>query len=1160
MYKNFTTKVICGKENNLFHKLFRAMKFTILLLVTFFQVNAATYAQKINLKKNNAPLLEILNDLRKQSRYNIFYNEENVKAAGLVSVNISNLSIEAALHTCLQGKGLDFKIVAKNIIISPEKVPESKSIIKEITVTGTVTTEQNEGLPGVSVSIKGTKHYVITDNKGMYKIAVPNEDAVLVFSYLGYGTVEKKLGKKATLNVVLKEQDRKLNEVVVTALGIKREEKALGYAVTTIKGADLTSALSNNWTDALSGKVAGLNLIKSGGGPGSSNRIILRGESSLSGDTEALIVVDGVVINSSSGKLTGTGNSAYGGEDSPIDYGSSLSDINPEDIENVTVLKGPGASALYGSRGANGAIIITTKSGNSRKKGIGITVTSNSSIEGISHWPDYQYEYGQGTEGSDYYSYYNTVDGANKRGSFAWGPKFDGQVFFQYDPATNVVGEERTPWVPYKNNHKDFFETGQTYTNSITLDGGNDKTTARFSFTNLTNSWIIPNTGYNRNTVALSLTNKITPKLQISAKVNYTNKYSDNLPAIGYNSQSIMKFMMVLAPSTDMNWFRQYWSPGQDGVVQNPLFVATTDNPYLIANEMLNKINRNSVTGNVQANYAFSKNLNLMVRTTMDFAYDARSQQRPFDTEQFKQGMYRTQNIFSQELNYDFLLRYNTAFSKKFEMNASLGGSRLRNKYVRDELRANSLLYPDIFNFANSRSTVLTYPFRSSYGTSGIYALASLTYDKFIYLDLTARNDWTSTLATPESTENVSFFYPSASLSAVLSDKLRLPEAISFLKLRASLSRTGSGTTTPYMTAYGYVSQPFPSGQSNPTTIANPDLKALSTTSIELGADMRFFKNRIGVDVAVYKSNTKDQILAVPIDQSTGYSYAMLNSGEVENRGIELSVNGTPFKSKRGLTWTITGTFSSNRNKVLSLADSIETLVLQKGGPGGTVEARPGYSMGEIYGQGYVRSPDGQIVYSEQGYPILDVESKRLGTTIPAWQGSIGNQFSYKQFRLNVLFDGSFGAKAYSLTNSRGGSWGTLSSTLPGRYNGIIGDGVVQNPDGTYRKNDIVAETITTYYTEHYKGANVEGNLFSTDYIKLREVRLDYTLPSKMLKRLSLQKATIGLYGRDLFMITNWPAFDPEFGTLNGSDITRGFEMGQFPSTRTIGLNVTVGF
>lgn len=1029
-----------------------------------------------------------------------------------------------------------------------------------IGISGKVMDEQGEPLIGASVMVKGMSSKVsITNAKGEFNIQSVEENATLVVSYIGYVTQEISIKGKKYLSISLKESAEMLDNVVVTALGIKRAEKALGYAVTTVQGEDLTSALSNNWTDALSGKVAGLNLIKSGGGPGGSNRIILRGESSLSGDTEALIVVDGVVINSSSGKTTGIANNAYGGDDSPIDYGSGLNDINPEDIENVTVLKGAGASALYGSRGANGAIIITTKSGSARKKGLGVTLTSNTLMQRIARWPDYQSEYGQGTEGSDYYSYYNTVDGPNKRSSLSWGPKFDGQLYFQYDPVTNVVGVERTPWVPYKDNRRDFFETAQTYTNSITLDGGNDKTTARFSFTNLANSWIVPNTGYNRNTVALSLTNKVTSKLQISAKVNYTDKYSDNLPALGYNDQSIMKFMMIVAPSTDINWFRQYWSPGQEGVVQNPLFVATTDNPYLIANEMLNKIKRNSVTGNIQANYEFSKNLNLMVRTTMDFAYDSRSQQRPFDTQKFDQGMYRTQNIFSQELNYDFLLRYNTKLTKSFELNTSLGGSRLRNRYIRDDLRANRLLYPNVFNFANSRSTVLTYPFRSNYGTNGLYALASLTYDRFIYLDLTARNDWTSTLATPVSTKNVSIFYPSASLSAVLSDKLDLPKAISFLKLRASLSRTGSGTTTPYMTAYSYISEPFPSGQSNPTVIANPDLKPLSTISLELGTDMRFFKNRLGIDIAVYKSNTRDQILAVPIDRSTGYSNALLNSGEVENRGVEISLNGTPLKSKKGVTWSVTGTFSANRNKVISLADSIETLVLQRGGPGGTVEARPGGSMGDIYGQGYLRSPDGQIVYSDQGYPILDTQARYLGNTTPSWQGSIGNQFRYKQFRLNVLLDGSFGAMAYSLTNSRGGSWGTLSKTLPGRYNGIIGDGVVQNPDGSYRKNDIVAETITTYYTEHFKGANVEGNLFSTDYIKIREVRLDYTLSAKLLKRISFQKAVIGLYARDLFMFTNWPAFDPEFGTLNGSDISRGFEMGQFPSTRTIGLNVTIG-
>ncbi len=1031
---------------------------------------------------------------------------------------------------------------------------------ERIEVSGTVL-DDTDGipLPGVSIAANGTP-VGVTNQDGKFQLSV-EKGAVLSFSYIGYRpgsvTVNQPNGN---ISVRLKTDNQQLSEVVVTALGIKREEKALGYATTTVQGEALTQATPNNWTDALSGKVAGLNMIKSGGGPGGSNKIILRGENSLAGDSEALIVIDGVVTGGSN-RQTGTGSSAYLQSESPVDFGSGLNDINPDDIESVSVLKGPGATALYGARGANGAIIITTKSGTKRQKGIGVTINSNTSIETISRWPDYQYEFGQGTNGANYYSFLNTEDGASTRStSSAWGPRFDGQMFYQYDPETRTTGAVRTPWVPYENNRKDFFQTGKTFTNSVTLDGANDKTSVRFSLTNLKNDWIIPNTGYNRNTVALSAGHNVTDKLRISTKVNYTNKYTDNLPSTGYNNQSLMYWLMFQVPNADLNWLKQYWEPGQEGIVQNYPFSSLVDNPYLITYEMLNKSNRNTVTGNVQATYDFNQDLSLMVRTAIDFSYEARSQQRPKDTEKFKEGMFWTQNIFSQELNSDFLLRYGKAIGDKFDFSISAGGSRMTNRYNRDQTRANRLLYPNVFNFANSADVLLAYPYRSEYAVNSLYALGTFSYNEWLFLDLTARQDWTSTLATPGIDRSLGFFYPSASVSTIVSELVRMPSFITFAKLRGSFAEVGSGTTRPYQTAFTYATQVgFPGGLSNPSAIANPNLRPLRTQSLEFGADLRFFNNRLGVDVSVYQNNTFDQILSVPIDRASGYSAAILNAGEVQNKGIEVQANASPFKNKEGLTWKVTGTFSANRNKVVELADSLDTYQMQRGPGGrGSVEARPGATMGDIYGRGYLRSPDGQIIY-ENGYPVLGDEMILLGNTMPKWKAGIGNQFNFKQFGFNILFDGSFGAKAYSLTHAVLADAGKLEKTIPGRYNGIIGNGVIANGDGSYRPNDVIAEDIWTYYNRHFGRDNVEGNLFSTDYIKLREVRLDYRLPSNLLSRLKLQKASIGVYGRDLFMWTHWPAFDPEFGTLNDGTIDAGFELGQFPATRTMGVNLTIG-
>jgi TonB-linked SusC/RagA family outer membrane protein len=1099
------------------------------------------------------PLSTVLASIERQTGYRFLYADQADLLSRKISVDAPQSTLSDVLQLVAAQADVQFTVQDKRILMKVGRPTADPKPVK-----GRVTDNKGGTMPGVSVRVKGTTMGTTTNPDGSYELAA-EPGSVLVFSFVGFEGQQLTVGEKSTYDVALREDPTSLDEVVVTALGIKRDERALGYSVTQVSNEQLTDAKSNNWTDALSGKVAGLNLVKSGGGPAGSNKIVLRGESSLAGDNDALIVVDGVVLGGSN-RATGNGSTAYLQSESPVDFGTSLNDINPEDIESVTVLKGPGATALYGARGGNGAVIITTKSGRSRSKGIGVTLNSNTALDMISRWPDYQYEYGQGDAGQNYYSYGNTADGVSTRStSSAWGAKFDGQSYYQYDPATNAAGTERTPWVPYKNNRKDFFKTGKTFTNTVALDGGTDRTAVRLSLTNLQNTWIIPNTGYDRNTIALSASQKITDRLQISTKVNYTNRSSDNLPSTGYNNQTIMYWTMFQVPNINLDWLKDYWLPGAEGITQRSPLSSLIDNPYLIANEMLNKSTRNSLTGNVQVNYKFGKDWTLMLRSALDFSYEARSQQRPKDTEKYKEGMYRTQNIFSQETNHDFLLQYAHKFGR-FETSVSGGGSSLRNRYNKDELRAERLLYPGVFTFANSRDLPLALPYRAEFAVNSFYGLASVGYNNFLYLDLTARQDWTSTLATANSTANTGFFYPSASLSTVLSQLLPLPEFVSFAKLRGSWSEVGSGTTTPYLTSYTYeVATGYPSGLSNPNAIANANLRPRRTRSVELGADLRFLRNRIGIDVAVYRNNTYDQILQVPIDRAAGYDYAVLNAGLVRNQGLEIQANATLITSPKGFNWKAYGTFTANRNIVVELADSVLTYQLQRGPGGrGSVEARPGGSMGAIYGRGYERAPDGQIIY-QNGYPVLGDAIKYLGSALPQWKASAGTEFSYKQIRLNILLDGQFGAKAYSMTNAVLAEQGKTKITLPGRYNGIVGNGVIRNADGSFRPNDVVAENIPSYYMAHYGRDNVEANLFRTDFIKLREMRLDYSLPPTLLSKLKLTQASIGVYGRDLYTLTKWPAFDPEFGTLNNGTIDLGFELGQFPSTRTLGINLTVG-
>jgi outer membrane receptor protein involved in Fe transport len=497
-----------------------------------------------------------------------------------------------------------------------------------------------------------------------------------------------------------------------------------------------------------------------------------------------------------------------------------------------------------------------------------------------------------------------------------------------------------------------------------------------------------------------------------------------------------------------------------------------------------------------------------------------------------------------------------------FQMTASVGGSQMRNEYDRLERRADGLKVPGDYSLENAINKLVYVPDTARFRINSFYAATSFSYKDYLFLDLTARQDWNSTLATLTRKDNVGFFYPSASLAFVASDYWKLPSAVSFAKLRASLAQVGSGSTTPYRTAYNYLPAAngvYPdSAMTNPNVLPNPDLKPLITTTIELGLDLKLFKSRLNFDLAVYAGNTKNQILSRIIDRSTGYNVGIFNVGRVDNKGVELAVNGTPVKSKN-FTWTLNGTFTANRNKIKELADS--SVVLRTGGFGnsGQIVAMVGGSMGDLYGTGFLRSPDGQIIFDgNTGVAKSDANIQYLGNTLPKFRFSFGTGFTYKQLSVNALFDAQLGAVGHSFTFARMASLGKSTVTLPGRYNGIIGHGVLDNGNGTYRPNDVIATDIEGYYNSLYYN-QAEGSIFSTDYLKFREANLTYAFNRRLLQGLGISKLTLGVYGRNLFIWSPWPAFDPEFGTLAGSDIQQGFETGQLPSTRTYGIRLVMG-
>lgn len=1038
---------------------------------------------------------------------------------------------------------------------------------QDMVLSGTVKDVQGSPMPGVAVLIKGTTLGVVTQNDGTYSLSMgqADKDAVLVFSFLGFKTQELKWNGKTVIDVTLEEERQELEGVVVTALGIKREEKGLGYSTQTVTEKMMSDATPTNWASALVGKVAGANILSTSSGPISSARITLRGDASLNIDgNNALIVLDGVPLNS---QMTGDGSNSYGaggGGDVPVDYGNGIADINPDDIASIQVLKGATAAALYGSRAANGVMLVTTKSDvNKKKKYLGVTFNSNSSFDRVLHWPEFQEEYGQGdlktnASGKLYYSYGDSEDGAASGNvALSFGPKLDGSLYYQYDPETQQMGTVRTPWVK-RNHRKAFWQTGYTLVNSIAIDGSSEKSAVRLSLTYTKNEWIMPNTGFNRIAVSGSFQNQVTDKLRVSAKVNYVKRQSDNLPATGYNNSSIPYFMILTNPSVDVRWYQQRWVKGKEGREILRPFSPWLDNPYVIAYECLNPMEKHGVVATGSIIYEFSPKWELMIRSGIDLSFDTREMIRPYGLKNFPKGYYQQQDVFSYENNTDVLLTYRNQLSNSFNLSVSVGANRMDNKYKMQQAYVKDLITPGVYKLSNGVAAPITTFTERNKRVNSVYGTATLSYANKIFLDVTGRNDWSSTLPSG----NNSFFYPSVSTSFILSDLLRLPEQISFAKLRASWAQVGNDTD-PYKTAKYYNTSAFPGSASVSPTLYNARFKPEISNSIEVGLDWRMFKQRFGLDLAFYNNITRNQILDVPMDQTTGYTKATMNSGKVRNRGIELQLDGTPVKTKN-FTWNSTFTWAKNYNKVLSLAAGLTDgqTIAYTGGTNCALIAKVGGSIGDIYGYKLKRAPDGQVVWKD-GITARTTEFEYVGNAYPAWKAGFSNEFSYKNFRVSILFDGQWGGIVYSQTHHKMTEHGTLKHTLKYRENPnfeVVGEGVMLDERGQYVPNNVPI-SVSKYYADYWRRANVETNSFDASFLKLREARIEYTIPSAGLNKIGIERLTLALYGRNLAMWTkDFPVYDPEVATLNNGTIVPGSEMGQLPSTRTMGFNLTLKF
>ncbi len=960
-------------------------------------------------------------------------------------------------------------------------------------------------------------------------------------------------------------REQQIEEVVVTALGIKRQDRSLGYSAEKVESSTFEETQNNNWAQSLEGKVSNLKIQTAGAGPLASSRITLRGDISMNMDNNfALIVVDGVPLSNST---TGTGTAAYGagtGGDLPIDLGNGLNNINPDDIESVTVLKGASAAALYGSRAANGAIMITTISGKSRNGKMQVSFNSSSSFDTVLKWPDYQYEYGQGTlqkntAGEFYYSYGASPDGVNTGStSSAYGPAFNGQHYFQYDPTIEGQSLERQPWRPYRDNIKGFWETGTTFSNNLVVENSNERTSYRASLTHLKNNWMMPNTGFNRLNFGGSLSHKLSDKFRISTKFALNRTNSDNLPATGYNNQSISYFMIFQNPNVDLAWYRPIWKKDQYQIDQIHPFSSFIDNPYLIAYEMLNGVDKRMITGNLTADYQINPNLSVMLRSGIEWLNEERTTRRPWSSANYANGFYREQYIKNQEYNNDLLFTYKNGFGK-LDFTASAGGAVRYNEYVMNDYRAEGLKNPGEYQLTNAMSLITRLPAPFDKQVNSVYGLMNFGWNNQVFLDVTARNDWSSTL----SRDNRSYFYPSVSSSAILSDIFDLRTGfMNYWKLRLSWAMVGNDTR-PYQLQKYYAVSDFPGSVTVPTTYPNPNLLPEKNTNLEGGMDFSFFNRRVNYSFTVYENYTENQIITIPVNYESGFASRIINGGKVRNRGIEMSLNTRPV-SGADFQWNLNANWSMNRNRIMTLPDAVGNEPYTMSSVGGVVyfNAVVGGSLGDLYGFKLLRTPDGQVIYGDNGLPARPSRIEKVGNAFAKWRAGIQNDFRYKNFSLSLSFDGQYGGMAYSQSHHKMSEQGKLGHTLMGRDNPngmIVGAGVVQNPDGTFSPHTKPV-TLSSYYGDYYRRANVETNTFDTSFIKLRDARIGYTFPKSLVSSMNLSEFSVAIFGKNLWMWTEFPLFDPEVATLDDATITPGVEIGQLPSARTVGIQLNVKF
>ena len=1020
---------------------------------------------------------------------------------------------------------------------------------QEKTISGTVS-DKSGVLPGVSVLIEGSTKGVETDFDGKYSIEANSGD-VFVFRYLGYETAKITVAASNIINVTLKEGGELLDEIVITAFGIKRSEKALGYSVQSIKGESMTEARESNITNAISGKIAGVQVTGTSGSVGASSRIVLRGNSSITGNNEPLYVVDGVPISNSS--FGGAG--AYGGVDLP----NGAADINPDDIETITVLKGPNAAALYGLRAGNGVIVITTKKGDASKK-FSVSINTNVTMSNPLLLPDYQNSYGQGGD-TNHFNYLDGASGGIGDGvDESWGPALDaGLEFVQWDSQLTNNGNP-TPWISHPDNVKDFLNTGINISNNVSITSGG----FRLSIGNSEQEGMVPFTELKKFTVGVSGSLKLGERITASVSLNYFNQDSDNIPITGYNNENPFQQFIWSARQvnfTDLrNWRDFPLAPANTAAAGTPLNWNHNfqNNPYWVLETNRNTFSKDRLIGNVDLTTQLTEDLSLSTKLGVDSFSQFTTNRQAVGSNNAQNGAYAESQRRFEEVNASFLLDYNKNFSEDFSFSLSLGGNHMNRTYDRLSGSLPALELPNLYSLSNLQtgSTASISNYHSDQQINSFYGYGQFSYKDMFFIDFTGRNDWSSILPVA----NSSFFYPSLQGSVVLSDVFPVLKEnnINFLKIRGGWSQVGStGALGAYSLnqTFGLSNSGFGNQASVPNTQFNPNLKAETVTGVEFGIDAKMFANRLRFSATYYDQKSADLLVPIQVTAATGFTNVWDNIADMSNSGYELQLGGTIIK-KEDFSFDIDVNFAQNKNEVTSLGD-LDTYVL--GGQWGlSLEARPGQPYGSLVGRDFERTTSGEVIY-ENGLPLIDSTQKIIGNIAPDWTGGASFSIRYKAFDLSTLIDAKIGGDVHSMTYSWGRYAGTLSETLIGRETGVVGNGVMSDGNGGYVANNVTVSA-KSFNQSSYSNSIESSAIFDASYVKLRQVSIGYTLPRKFIENSVIKSLKVSVVGRNLLILhKNTPHIDPETG-FSASNGNQGQEFGQYPSARNIGFNINMRF